>query len=227
MDISAPMRAALPKSRVQVLQSHGPRRGTAIAFRTMEACGRIAAPQGGCHVREEVASKPSSQEPLNLLRQMTSELDRMFDEPWTLFRWPAADVAPPDAPIWAPKVDVVTKDNKLVTRVDLPGMKKEDVLVEVEDGLSDALGRAQEGNQGRKRQRLSRRARIRQFLPHRTAAERRQGGRRQGDVQQRRARGHRAAAGRCGRARTAARSRSRTALCPSRPRKEAILRSPN
>jgi HSP20 family protein len=80
------------------------------------------------------------QEPLNLLRQMTSELDRMFDEPWTLFRWPSADVASPDAPIWAPRVDVVTKDNKLVTRVDLPGMKKEDVLVEVEDGFLTLSG---------------------------------------------------------------------------------------
>lgn len=80
------------------------------------------------------------QEPLNLLRQMTSELDRMFDEPWTLFRWPSADVASPDAPMWAPRVDVVTKDNKLVTRVDLPGMKKEDVLVEVEDGILTLSG---------------------------------------------------------------------------------------
>lgn len=75
------------------------------------------------------------QEPLNLLRQVTSELDRMFDEPWTLFRWPSATVATPDAPVWAPKVDVVTKDNTLITRVDLPGMKKEDVHVEVEDGF--------------------------------------------------------------------------------------------
>lgn len=80
------------------------------------------------------------QEPLNLLRQMTSELDRMFDEPWTLFRWPSAEMALPDTPIWAPKVDVVTKDNKLVTRVDLPGMKKEDVLVEVEDGFLTLSG---------------------------------------------------------------------------------------
>lgn len=78
-------------------------------------------------------------EPLNLLRQMTSELDRMFDEPWTLFR-PSIDLASPDAPSWAPKVDVVTKDNKLVTRVDLPGMKKEDVLVEVEDGFLTLSG---------------------------------------------------------------------------------------
>ena len=80
------------------------------------------------------------QEPLNLIRQMTSELDRMFDEPWTRFRWPSAEVASPDAPIWAPKVDVVTKDNKLVTRVDLPGMKKEDVHVEVEDGFLTLSG---------------------------------------------------------------------------------------
>lgn len=74
------------------------------------------------------------QEPYNLLRQMTSELDRMFDEPWTLFRWPLIDAVPPDAQNWAPKVDVVAKDGTLVTRVDLPGMKKEDVAVEVRDG---------------------------------------------------------------------------------------------
>lgn len=80
------------------------------------------------------------QEPMNVLRQMTSELDRMFDEPWTLLRWPSADLASPDSPIWAPKVDVVTNDNKLVTRVDLPGMKKEDVQVEVEDGFLTLSG---------------------------------------------------------------------------------------
>ena len=74
------------------------------------------------------------QEPLSLLRQMTSELDRMLDEPWTAFRWPADALMAPEGAIWAPKVDVVTKDNMLITRVDLPGMKKEDVLVEVQDG---------------------------------------------------------------------------------------------
>lgn len=80
------------------------------------------------------------QEPLNLLRQMTSELDRMFDEPWTLLRWPSPEMSMADAPIWAPKVDVVTKDNKLVTRVDLPGMTKEDVVVEVQDGFLTLSG---------------------------------------------------------------------------------------
>lgn len=73
-------------------------------------------------------------EPRNRLRQMSAELDYLLDEPWTLFRWASPDVAVPEAPLWAPRVDVVTKDNALVTRVDLPGMKKDDVLVEVQDG---------------------------------------------------------------------------------------------
>lgn len=85
-------------------------------------------------------AKTRRQEPFNLLRQMTSELDRMFDEPWTLLRWPSADMALPNTPGWMPKVDVVTKDNTLVTRVDLPGIKKEDVLVQVEDGFLTLSG---------------------------------------------------------------------------------------
>lgn len=69
--------------------------------------------------------------PFGLLRQMTSELDRMFEDPWT-FRWPAPRLE--DAAMWSPKVDVLEKDNRLITRVDLPGVKKEDVSVEVTDG---------------------------------------------------------------------------------------------
>ena len=69
--------------------------------------------------------------PFGLLQQMTSELDRMFDDPWT-FRWPAARLE--NSGIWSPKVDVLEKDNRLITRVDLPGVKKEDVTVEVKDG---------------------------------------------------------------------------------------------
>ena len=42
--------------------------------------------------------------------------------------------------MWAPKVDVVTKDGALITRVDLPGMKKEDVVVEVKDGYLTMCG---------------------------------------------------------------------------------------
>jgi len=77
-------------------------------------------------------------EPFGLLRQMTG-LDRMFDDPWTMFRWPSVEIAA-DARLWAPKVDVLTKDNQLITRIDLPGMTKEDVQVEVADGYLTLSG---------------------------------------------------------------------------------------
>ena len=81
---------------------------------------------------EKKALARRQETPFNLLRQMTSELDRMFDEPWTFFQFPVPAV---DGSAWTPKVDVITTDNKLVTRVDLPGMKKEDVNVEIVDGM--------------------------------------------------------------------------------------------
>ena len=86
---------------------------------------------------EKKALATRREEPFNLLRQMTSELDRMFDEPWSFFQFPVPTL---DSAAWTPKVDVMTKDNKLVARVDLPGMKKEDVSVELVDGLLTLSG---------------------------------------------------------------------------------------
>jgi HSP20 family protein len=68
-----------------------------------------------------------------LLRQMTSELDRVFDD-WPSFRWPSFERASAEPMVWSPRIDVFERDNRLVTKVDLPGVKKEDVSVEVTDG---------------------------------------------------------------------------------------------
>ena len=81
-----------------------------------------------------LAPTRATRDPFSLLRQMTSELDRAFDD-WPSFRWPAfGQFSSSQAAAWSPKIDVVERDNRLVTRVDLPGMKKEDVSVEVTDG---------------------------------------------------------------------------------------------
>ena len=56
----------------------------------------------------------------------------LFDAFWPSSRWPALDMA--DARAWTPTIEVFEKDNRLVTKVDLPGLKKEDVKVEVADG---------------------------------------------------------------------------------------------
>ena len=82
-------------------------------------------------MRDKQALAKTAIGPFGLLRQMTTELDRMFDDPWTL-RWPAIEFE--KAMTFAPKVDIVEKDNNLITRVDLPGVKKEDVSVEVANG---------------------------------------------------------------------------------------------
>jgi HSP20 family protein len=63
---------------------------------------------------------------------MTSELDRAFDD-WPSLRWPSIGPLATAESAWSPKIDVFERDSRLVTRVDLPGMKKEDVSVEVTD----------------------------------------------------------------------------------------------
>jgi HSP20 family protein len=78
-----------------------------------------------------LARRTEADDPFGLFRQMTSELDRMFEG----FGWPSFYARPlVEKATWLPEIEVFEKDNRLVTKVDLPGMKKEDVKVEVTDG---------------------------------------------------------------------------------------------
>jgi HSP20 family protein len=75
-----------------------------------------------------------TRDPFSVLRHMTSSLERAFDD-WPSFRVPSfADLQIGEPSAWSPKIDVFERDNRLVTRIDLPGIKKEDVTVEVTDG---------------------------------------------------------------------------------------------
>jgi HSP20 family protein len=79
-----------------------------------------------------VAKRVQARDPFALLRQMRSDLDRWFDEPIrSMWRWPGRPEAVETS--WSPTIDVFEKDNRLITKVDLPGLKKEDVKVEVTD----------------------------------------------------------------------------------------------
>jgi HSP20 family protein len=75
-------------------------------------------------------------DPFTLLRQTESEFDRMLEaSAWPSRRWPLFRAGPAtEAATWFPEIDVFENDNRLVTKIDLPGMKKEDVNVEVTDG---------------------------------------------------------------------------------------------
>ena len=86
--------------------------------------------------KTEKAPVTSRRDPFALLRRMTGEFDRLFDDPmFAGLRMPSLGMRHFDENAeWAPRIEVVEKDNRLVTRVDLPGMKKEDVKVEVTEG---------------------------------------------------------------------------------------------
>ena len=79
--------------------------------------------------------KKKHSDPFTLLREMTTEMNRMFAESdWPVFNLRTLPDTAPETPSWLPNIDVFERDGKLVTTVDLPGMKKEDVRVEVTDG---------------------------------------------------------------------------------------------
>jgi HSP20 family protein len=64
--------------------------------------------------------------PFSLIRRMTEDMDRVFEN--ALGRGLGERA-------WAPEVETFRRDDKLVVRADLPGMKKEDVNVEVNEGV--------------------------------------------------------------------------------------------
>lgn len=67
--------------------------------------------------------------PFGALTRFASDFDRLFEE-WPTFRsrWIT------EAGGWSPHLDIVEKDNRLIARVDLPGINKEDVKVEIVEG---------------------------------------------------------------------------------------------
>ena len=72
-------------------------------------------------------------EPFAELGEMRSRLDRLFDE-WLDGRERA----------WTPAIDVVREDDHLVLRADLPGIKPEEVKIEVEDDILTVSGEHRE-----------------------------------------------------------------------------------
>ena len=101
--------------------------------------------------KKETSLGPSRRDPFALMRQMTSDLERVFDESsWPSFRWPSLHWGTgAEATTWAPRIDVFEKNQRLVTRIDLPGMKKEDVKVEVTDGQLAISGERKQAKEER------------------------------------------------------------------------------
>jgi HSP20 family protein len=68
--------------------------------------------------------------PLAMMQRLSDEMDRMFGD-WGRRPWRSARFGELQA--WSPAIEVSQRENELVVRADLPGLKKEDVNVEVSD----------------------------------------------------------------------------------------------
>ena len=70
--------------------------------------------------------------PFRAMQRMADEMDRMFDDfgfgRRSLRRWREMG-----SELWAPDVEVFQKNNELTIRADLPGLKREDVTVDITD----------------------------------------------------------------------------------------------
>jgi HSP20 family protein len=63
--------------------------------------------------------------PFSLMRRMTEELDRAFSEPAG---------GEQSERTWVPAIEVTQRDGNFVVRAELPGLRTEDVKVEITDG---------------------------------------------------------------------------------------------
>lgn len=91
--------------------------------------------------RKELTRDPFEREflasPFGLMRRFTREMERMFGDFGAkprLFEEPLTEF------VWAPDLEVIERNGKLLVRADLPGLTKEDVKVNVVDDVLTIQG---------------------------------------------------------------------------------------
>ena len=91
-------------------------------------------------------------EPFAELAELRSRFDRLFDD-WLDGHERA----------WTPAIDVVREDDHLVLRADLPGIKPEEVKIEVEDDILTVSGEHRESKEEKDEQYVRRERRNGSF----------------------------------------------------------------
>lgn len=99
--------------------------------------------------------------PFTVMRRMAEDMDRLLENVGFgrtgvgvtpafgtgLNRDPWRDASALEESVWSPQVETFRRGDKLVVRADLPGLKKEDVKVEVDDGMLAISGERSEENE--------------------------------------------------------------------------------
>ena len=91
--------------------------------------------------REREERRPSRYEPLGswgaspfrALQRFADEVDRMFDDVGRRWIGVPAMRGRTTTDVWAPEIEVFQRSNELIIKADLPGLKRDEVTVEVTD----------------------------------------------------------------------------------------------
>lgn len=89
-------------------------------------------------VKATNGTAPRRVEPFAWLDDFAADMERFWARPFSFFTGPIPRpflrLAGRETLAWAPRMDVYEKDHAIVVKAELPGLKKEDVQVEVEGG---------------------------------------------------------------------------------------------
>jgi len=97
-------------------------------------------------------------EPFAELGELRSRMDRMFDELWDGQSRRGVARAP-----WSPAIDVVHENGNLVLHADVPGIKPDEVKIEVEDDILTVSGSHEEKQEDKDKRFLRRERRYGSF----------------------------------------------------------------
>src|SRR5258706_13512124 len=89
---------------------------------------------------------PLFRSPFEMLRNMSQEMDRLFGASLTP-SWGVTTAFDRPEALWNPQVDMFERNDKLVVRADLPGLKKDDVKIELRDDTLIIEGERNEEHQ--------------------------------------------------------------------------------
>lgn len=89
--------------------------------------------------------------PFELMDRMTDEMDRAFDRVFGELGWPRRSWLPRNlgSPatgegLWAPRIEAFQKGDRFIVRAELPGLKKDDIQVELTDEALTVRGERRE-----------------------------------------------------------------------------------
>ena len=71
--------------------------------------------------------------PFRAFQRMADQMDRMFEDFGFGRRWMTPSWRESGTEAWAPEIDVFHRNNELTIRADLPGLKREEVSVDLTD----------------------------------------------------------------------------------------------